>query len=145
MTADRGGRPRVPAAAATALVLLASAAAASANTRTLHVETDGWGFAGRPLEVLIEPRGPLAGRGLTVTIFVDDERLADVALPRRAVTYRLPTRGLAPGRHRVLLKCGSERATFEFRLLPRWLPGAAAFATLALAGIALSVVRRRRA
>ena len=130
--------------AALALALTASASPLrAAGDDTLHLESAGWAIAGRPLALHVEPRGPLADKRLTVIVFVDDERVGKFDLPRRAATHALPTAGLAPGRHRLLLKCGSERIESSFRVLPGWLPWAAGAALAA--ALALFVRSRRRA
>jgi hypothetical protein len=136
--------PLVAALVATAVGTLA-VAAATARQDTLTLEARGWVVAGRPLELRIVPHGPLEGRRLTVTIFVDDERVDDVDLPRAPATFVLPTADLAAGRHRILAKTGSERATLEVRVFPASMGRAVALALLASAAAAFVWRRRRRA
>lgn len=126
--------------------LEATPAGAAGRPGTLAVEASAWVFPSRPLGITVEQRGVLAGRHLAVYLFVDQNQFARIttAADRTRTTVELPE--LAPGRHLLVARVGTEVAQTEFRVLPwSWLTGAllAAAAGMGLALIGLSRRRRR--
>lgn len=107
---------------------------------SLHART--WVFPGRPLPVTVDQAGVLAQRRLAVYLFVDQNQFERITTQgdRTQTSVALPP--IAPGRHVLMARSGTEVATAEFRVLPwSWL----AWPLLAaLAGGALLLLARRR-
>lgn len=122
--------------------LPAASAGAAGRHGDLAVEASAWVFPSRPLTLTIEQRGVLAGRHLAVYLFVDQNQFERVttAADRTQATVELPE--LAPGRHLLVARVGTEAAQTEFRVVPwSWLTGAL---LAAAAGVGLGLVWRHR-
>jgi hypothetical protein len=148
------GPARARAAAALVGVALAAAAAASPtdaqpgqSSSRLAVEAPGWALEGRAVELRVEPRGALAGRPLTLTVVVDGHAVDRLASDGGRTRVRIDAGHLAPGRHRIGVKTGTEASFVELRVVARralWLPAGVALLLAALA-IRAALGRRRRA
>jgi len=139
-----------PAARAAALVLGALGALAAAGARAesprLTLSGPRWAIAGSDVTVTVTTSGALAASGSSpvLTLAVDGvavERLPSTGNRTRIV---LGWQRLAPGRHEITVKTGTERAGYELEVLPRrpvWI--AVGLAGLAL-GASLGLWRRAR-
>lgn len=133
-----------------ALALGSAASAASADgadtvpSKRLVITARSWSFEGRPLALRVETRGALAERPADLLVFVDDRQVADGRTKGGVARLELPASALAGGRRRILVKCGSERAWIEVRVLPRAGLWAGAVLLAAAAATALLARRKRR-
>lgn len=124
---------------------LGASPAAAGRPSDLAVEASAWVFPSRPLGITLDQSGVLAGRHLAVYLFVDQNQFARVttAADRTRTSVELPE--LAPGRHLLVARVGTEVAQTEFRVLPwSWLKGALLAAAAGLGLALIGMFRRRR-
>lgn len=136
---------------ASAWILLAPAFAAALpvvpDAKSLAVRVSWWAFPSRPVAITVDQGGLLAGRHLTLYVFVDGDQVERVLTKADRTHARIRVVGLSAGRHLLTVRSGTEAAEVEFRVLP-W-SSLAGGGVLLLAGLAFILLRirheRRRA
>jgi len=142
-TPDR--RPLV--AALRLLVAVAVAIGASAAGATepaaeaLAIEVRGPLFSGSDLVVEVRQSGALAGKRLALQLAIDGVSVGRFEASGDRTTLRAAAPGWSAGRHEILVKTGSVRATASVRVWPAWTPWLGA---VPLAGLLLFLARRYR-
>ena len=115
----------------------------SAPRLVVHVPAIGW--SPDRVEFDVEQRGALAGRALSVTVFVDGNMIRGYPTTGKSTAIVLEELELEPGRHRVKVRSGTHQAEAEFRYVP---PARAALAAAAVAAVAAAIaivgIRRRK-
>jgi hypothetical protein len=126
------------------LAALQAGAATAAERRALDVEVSFWAFPNRPVAISVQQQGVLAGRRVAVYLFVDENQVGRIHTTgdRTRVSVDMPP--LAPGRHRLLAKVGTESVETEFRVLSWFTVGIPALAVLAAIAYGLARARRRQ-
>jgi hypothetical protein len=124
-----------------ALAVLAAAAPAAARQAGPQIVVDAPAIAWSRHHVAIEvgQRGPLAGRRLSVSVFVDENLVGQFPTNGATTEIRVADLDLAAGVHRLMVKSGTHRATARFRHVP---PIYAALAAAFLAAAATTFVWR---
>ncbi len=123
---------------------LQAAAGWAAQRRALDLEVSFWAFPNRPLAITLEQRGVLAGRRLAVDLFVDQNQFARIHTAADRTRVSVETPPLAPGKHRMMAKAGTEFVEVDFQVLSwLWLAIPAILVFIAIA-FGLARVRRRR-
>lgn len=122
---------------------LEAAAGSAAERRSLDLAVSPWAFPNRPVTITLEQKGVLAGRRVAVYLFVDQDQVARIPTRGDHTRVSVPMPPLAPGRHLLMAKVGTEVVEKEFRVLSWfWLAGLAS-ALLALIAYGLARTRRR--
>lgn len=127
-----------------AILFLAAGLAARAAEPTggpLQVDVRGPLFAGSDLVVEVRQTGALAGKRLALQLAVDGVSVGRFEASGDRTTLRAEAARLTAGRHEILVKSGSVRATASVRVWPAWTPWLGA---VPLAGLLLFLVRRYR-
>jgi hypothetical protein len=126
-----------------ALALVAGLAGAAAPPPPLTIAVRGPVFAGGELAVEVRRSGGLAERPVVVYLAVDGAAIERFPLDRPTQVIAAPVPELTAGRHEVLVKTGSLRATQTIRVWPRWTPAALLGVGLVVVAAALAARRRR--
>jgi len=107
----------------------------------VHVPAISWS-PGR-VEIEVEQRGALAGRALSVSVFVDSNMIRGYPTTGERTAIVVEELELEPGRHRVKVRSGTHQGQAEFRYLP---PGRVALGAVAVAAVvaAIAFVGMRR-
>jgi hypothetical protein len=135
-----------PTALAVALLVfstLPAPASVAEAPLTVHVPALSW--AGDSLHVTVSQHGTLAGKKLSVHVFVDNNMIERFATGGDVTKHEVTGLELAPGSHQLLVKTGTFEATDRFRYVPALYPAAAAALIAAVAIVGASLRRRRRA
>lgn len=127
---------------AVAVALGASAAGATEPAaEALAIEVRGPLFSGSDLVVEVRQSGALAGKRLALQLAVDGVSVGRFEASGDRTTLRAEAARLTAGRHEILVKSGSVRATASVRVWPAWTPWLGA-GLLVL--VLLLLLRRRR-
>ncbi len=110
----------------------------------LTVESPRWIVAGRSLDLRVTQLGWLAGRKVTLAVFVDGKQATRVDTRGTSTSVRVPAAVLPTGIRLVTLKTGTENSTVAVRILPPIVPIGAAAVLGALLGAAFLARRRSR-
>lgn len=107
----------------------------------LQIDVHGPLFEGSELVVEVRQTGALAGKRLALQLAVDGVSVGRFEASGDRTTLRAEAARLTAGRHEILVKSGSVRATASVRVWPAWTPWLGA---VPLAGLLLFLVRRDR-
>lgn len=111
----------------------------------LEIEVSGPLFVGSELVVDVRQSGALAGKRLALQLAVDGASVGRFEASGDRTTLRASTPSLTAGRHEILVKSGSVRATATIRVWPRWIPLAAGAAAVGAVAFLLFLRSRRGA